>query len=281
MAMLWFYCDESYDSPQHRPHNYCVAGLLGEERTFKKLEDNWTGINTRCGVSRFHAAPLNARHGEYAGWDRVQQQQYSKRFLKAFQKRGGNLQVTSIGIHADAYRQLFSLQAQERFGHPYIACFKMCIAMLASYMRKLPSEYQLSVIFERNELSADIVKAFYLLKDLDADIGSRLATCIPGQWDKNVSLQPADLVAYESMRLIKDKRTGTDMRWAFKQLLGVSGFIGYYLDANALKDMAPLAEQATCLPGGWLPVSPQFDPDYVEGDTWEDIERKKITGGRS
>lgn len=280
MAILWFYCDESYDSPQNSPPNYCVAGLLGEEATFKKLESNWSGINQRFGVKRSHAAPLNARDGEYSGWDKGKQQQYSKWLLKALQKRGGGLQVTSIGIHADSYRQLFSVQAQERFGHPYIACFKMCIAMLASYMRKLPKDYRLSVIFERNELSADIVKAFYLVKDLDQELGSRLATCTPGQWDENVALQPADLVAYESMRLIKDKRFGTEMRWALMQLFGISGFMGYYLDRSALEAMAPLAERATCLPGGWLPIFAQFDPDYAEGDTWEDVERKKAKDDR-
>ncbi len=278
MAMLWFYCDESYDSPQNRPLNYCVAGLLGDEATFRKLESNWLGINHRCGVKRSHAAPLNARDGEYLGWDIRKQQQYSKRLLRALQKRGGALQVTSIGIHADSYRHLFSVEAQERFGHPYIACFKMCIAMLASYMRKLPEDHRLSVIFEQNELSADIVRAFNLLKTLDQELGSRLATCTPGQWDKHVALQPADLVAYESMRLIKAQRSGSDIRWAFKQLFGISGFMGYYLDRASLEEMAPLAERATCLPGGWLPLSAQFDPDYAEGDTWEDVERKKAEG---
>lgn len=281
MAMLWFYCDESYDSPQHKPPNYCVAGLLGEEETFRLLEKNWAGVNERFGVRRSHASPLNARDGEYAGWDKDKQRQYSKRLVRALQKRGGNLQITSIGMHADSYRELFSEAAKERFGPPYIACFKMCIAMLASYMRDLPEEYRLSVIFERNEISAQIVAAFNLVKSLNQEFGSRLATCIPGQWAEDISLQPADLVAYESMRIIKEKRSDEDRRWALKQLFSISGFMGYYLDSNILAEFAKLAEQATCLPGGWVPVSPQFDPYYANGDTWHDLERKRKTHDRA
>jgi hypothetical protein len=277
MGMLWFYCDESYDHPQHLPRNYCVAGLLGEEKTFSKLERHWQRVNERFGVKRFHASPLNARDGEYEGWDQPQSIEYSKKMLGTLQKRGPALQVTSIGIHADEYRRTFSLEAQQRFGHPYIACFKGCITMIASYMRKLPADWCFSVIFERNkELNDEIVKAFYLLKDLDPELGPRMGTCTPGQWDENIALQPSDLVAYETMRLIKNKRSDSQqMRHAFKALIGISGFMGYYFDKYMLEEMKEQAEVATCLPGGWFPISRQWDPDYRDGDSWEDVERKK------
>jgi hypothetical protein len=275
--MLWFYCDESFDHPAHLPKNYCVAGLLGEEKTFVKLERQWQRVNERFGVQRYHASPLNARDGEYQSWDQPQSIRYSKKILKTMRQRGPNLQVTSIGIHADEYRAAFSLEAQKRFGHPYIACFKGCITMIASYMRKLSPEWKFSVIFERNkELNEEIVRTFYLLKDLDSELGPRMGTCTPGQWDENVALQPADLVAYETMRLIKNNRSDTpQMRKVLNQLTGISGFMGYYFDKDMLEEMKVQAEKATCEPGGWFPISRQWDPDYKEGDSWEDIEAKK------
>jgi hypothetical protein len=276
MGMLWFYCDESADAPQHKPKNYCVAGLLGEERTFAKLERAWVRINTKVGVKRYHASPLNARDGEFSGWTSERSIEYSKRLLDVLKKRGPGLQVTSMGIHADAYRNIFSEGAQDRFGHPYIACFKGCLAMIALQMSNLPADWKFSVIFERNkELNEAIVRSFYLLKEMDSDIGPRMGTCTPGQWDENIALQAADLVAYESMRLLKNKRKDqVKMRHAFKSLTGVSGFRGYYLDKDMLENMREAAEAATCLPGGWFPISRQWYPDYVDGDSWEDIENK-------
>jgi hypothetical protein len=272
--MLWFYCDESFDYPQHQPKNYAVTGLLSDAKTFEKLESNWKGINDRFRVQRFHASPLNALDGEYQNWDKNTQVQYTKRMLRALRKRGANLQVTSIGIHADAMREFLSPEAQDRLGHPYIACFKVCIAMIAAYMRKLPSEYQCSVIFERNEHELEAIRVFNLIKG-DPELGTRLASCTPGDWFNNVSLQASDLVAYESMRLIKGRRTGQKMRRAFQELAGFSGFMGYFFDKESIEDMKDQIENSTCAPGGYLPISRQFDPEYVEGDTWEDVERKQ------
>ncbi len=277
MAMLWFYCDESYDQPSHAPRTYCVSGLLGEERTFKKLEANWVGINNRFGVERYHAAPLNALDGEYKGWDKSKQIQYSKRLLNALKKRGFDLQVTSIGIEADAYRKVYSDAAKERLGHPFLLCFKTCLTMIATQLLSLPPEYKFSVIFERNEHLAEAVRVFYLLKELDKECGPRMGTCTPGQWDENIALQPADLVAYESMRLLQTKRSGADMRRAFKELTGINSFIGYYFDKEIMSgNNLALVEDATCEPGGFFFTSRQFYGEYKDGDTWEDVDRKRV-----
>jgi len=63
-------CFGSTAIPPNQPENYVLTGLLGSEKTFRKLEENCSGINQRFGVSRFHASPLNARDGEYKDWDR-------------------------------------------------------------------------------------------------------------------------------------------------------------------------------------------------------------------
>jgi len=202
------------------------------------------------------------------------QVQYSKRFLRALQKRGANLLITSIGIHADSYREVFSLDAQKRLGHPYVLCFKMCVAMLANYIRKLPEDYKINVIFERNESAKEAIRVFDLIKNLDQELGKRLGICRAGSWEKDICLQPADLVAYETMRLLKGSRTSEQRRLAFSKLEGFNSFMGFYLDRELMEEIRPSVEASRCEAGGYLPMSRQFDPDYVEGDTWEDVERK-------
>ncbi len=272
MAMLWFYCDESYDNPLK---NYCVAGLLGEEKTFVKLEANWIGINKRFGVQRFHAAPLNAFDHEYEGWEKNRQIQYTKRLLKAIQRRGADLQLTAIGLEADAYEEELSSDAKIRLGNPYTFCFKQCLLMLSIMMRQLPPEYRFSVIFERNEHETEAVRVFYMLKYLDPEIGQRMGTCTPGSWSEQIALQPADLIAYESMRLMKTKRSNGKMRLALQSFFGVSGSAGFYFDRSTMdQSLKDTLEKSQCIPGGYFFTERKFYPEYRDGDSWEELERK-------
>src|SRR6266478_2019621 len=45
MAMLWFYCDESYESKPQMSRTYVVAGFVAEEDTWKKIEKRWRHVN--------------------------------------------------------------------------------------------------------------------------------------------------------------------------------------------------------------------------------------------
>ena len=164
MAMLWFYCDESADQPSHAPSNFVVTGLLGEEQTFAKLQRLWRKANDKFGVQRYHAAEMNAREGEFKGWSSDRSIAYSKKLLWVLKKRGHRIQVTSIGMHADSYRDLLTERAKTQWGSPQVACFKACITMIASSMRKLSRDWKFSVIFERSGklVDAESVRAFEL-----------------------------------------------------------------------------------------------------------------------
>ena len=277
--MLWFYCDESYDQPTR---TYCVAGLLGDEQTLTKLETNWQGINARFGVSRFHATHLNGFKGEFKPWadNKNKQVQYSKRCLKAIQKRGKKLCLTAIAMEADEYKKHLSEESRIRFGHPYIACFKTCVLMIAIHMRNMPDEFAFSVIFERNEHSSEALRVFNLLKQQNPEIGKRLGTCASGRWDKQIALQPSDLVAYETMRMLQSKRSNGTMRIALNTLFGVNSSLGWYFDGPVLASLKEVLELSTVDPGSAFFRAREFYPEYVDGDDWEDVERKVAENDR-
>jgi len=48
--------------------------------------------------------------------------------------QGRRLHAFSCAIHADEYRRIISDSGRAKFGHPYLVCFKTCIALLAKEM---------------------------------------------------------------------------------------------------------------------------------------------------
>jgi hypothetical protein len=101
----------------------------------------------------------------------------------------------------------------------------------------------------------------YKLKDSGPYYASKMGTCIPGSWDENIALQPADLMAYETLRLIQEKKKGSDfVRRSLQSLFGVTGFLGFYYDREFIETIKDAASNATCLPGGWIPISPGLYP---------------------
>src|SRR5437660_1421567 len=96
--VLWFYCDASYDSDlkedpyfidgKYVPRTFVVGGVLATEDIWKAIEEPWRACNKWAGVSRYHAAAINARDGEFTGWDKLKQIEYSKRLLNILNEQG-------------------------------------------------------------------------------------------------------------------------------------------------------------------------------------------------
>ncbi len=132
-----FYCDESHDSPKSKgsePKNYVVGGFFGDELTFDKVERRWFAKNRSAHVARYHAAHLNAGTWEYDGWSKEKRLRYSKRILQVLKDQRRKLHGFGCGMHVDDYRQIINSVGQSKLGHPYIACFKTAIAMVAAQM---------------------------------------------------------------------------------------------------------------------------------------------------
>ena len=275
-VMLWFYCDESYDSnPKGKgaekkgppPKTYSVAGFLASERGWPKIEKPWAAKNRRIGVSRFHAACVNARDGEFQGWGKNRRDRYAKYMLALLKKQGKKLHGFSCGMLADEYRRIISPAGQERLGHPYLACFKTCIALIATKMRPYGKEHKFSVILDRNEFENDAVKMFYAMKDYESwPERYRLGTCAPGSWEEFVALQPADLIAYETFRLLSARRNNVEaVRRSLKSMIGKVGLTTRYFDVALLERIKPTVEDSDATPGAFI-VFPNMEDDVVEND---------------
>jgi hypothetical protein len=89
--------------------------------------------------------------------------------------------------------------------------------------------------------------------------------CAPGDSHEVIALQPADLVAYETFRLIHDKHfTGGKVRKAFDYLFPHNGFSGLYYDAEVLERIKEPLAAANVVPNGFVVI---HSPEYTrEGD---------------
>jgi len=228
MALLKFFCDESYDSdpnkgtksgittskvPLHVPRTYVVGGFLANDIIWGNIEKPWAEQNRKFGVSRFHGANVNARDGEFAGWERRYRDSYVLPLLGILQEQGRYLHAVSIGMYPRDYEKVINRHGRRLFGNPYIACFKTCVVMIAHEMELIgmPREDKFAVRFDRNDFESDAVKIFYTLKDDPAfPLRHRLATCAPGGWEEFLPLQCADMIAYDTYRLLEDKNIGME-----------------------------------------------------------------------
>jgi len=255
MAMFYFFCDESYDSKSKHPRTYVVAGFIATERTWEKVQRPWQAKNKRVGVSAFHASHLNAKRYEFEGWSEQRSKRYTQDLLKILQAQKEKLHVFSAGILVRDYERIISEEGRRKFGSPYIVCFKECVTSIAESIYQTGSpEDKFTVIFDKNEFWKEASTIFDALKEnTEWSAHRHLWLCAPSNPLQFVPLQPADLIAYESFKLLHDRHSGTQrVRIAMQKLLPHNGFTGHYYDAEILQHMKPAIESAKCGPGGFI-----------------------------
>lgn len=219
MVMWGFNSDLSYDgSPpgnasghRHSPRTYVVAGILAKAEEWALIGDRWESVNSTFRVPRFHAAHLNGRTHEYEGWTRQKAKEYSEALLGAMNANQVPLMVFVCGIFADQYEAALSRQAKRKLGTPYRVCFNSCAALIASTMdgAGIPEADKFSVLLDRDDGYEDIQKSFHSMKDnVKFSHRARLGTCTPASMDKVITLQSADLVAYEWFKWLNTRGRG-------------------------------------------------------------------------
>jgi hypothetical protein len=157
------------------------------------------------------------------------------------------------------YEQVISEQGRRNLGHPYIACFKTCVGMIAHAMNDPKGgfypEDRFAVVLDRSALQTEAVDIFYKMKDSSAFRDrNRLATCTPASADEVIPLQTADLIAYETFKLLHGRRGGVmKARKSLESMFSKNGFNGLYHDRQTLEAMKPEIESAiNCAPNGFI-----------------------------
>lgn len=275
MARFRFYCDESHDStntkrkpgePSFEPRSFLVGGMFGDVDTWKAIESRWKRKNNLEGVTRFHAAHLNAGTWEFDGWSRPRRIAYSQEMLKILKSSGKYLHGVSIGLFADEYRRIITQKGKVRLGHPYLVCFKTLVATLGGQIENGGYEDvdQVDLILDRGDHSEYATQLFYEIKsDPQFCFRHRMGECTAASSDEVIGLQVADLVAYESMRLMHDRRTSSDyqMRPPMKSMLAQIKFLGMAFGSETLERIKDNVERTDSKPNGFVIVPPWFSAE--------------------
>lgn len=88
-------------------------------------------------------------------------------------------------------------------------------------------EDKFAVIVHRSDFEKEAVGLFYKMKDsLEWPHHGRLATCAPGSCDDFTPLEAADLIAYETFRIVNDGATGAGVRKALQRCSAPMGLWG-------------------------------------------------------
>ena len=107
---------------------------------------------------------------------------------------------------------------------------------------------------EQNEHQKDAIEIFYKMKAHPGwRAAYRLGTCAPGDRDEFIALQPADLIAYETFRLVHERHFGFKrVRKALQKMWAQNGFSGFYYEPDVLESIKPTAENDTSEPNGCI-----------------------------
>lgn len=270
VAVFKFRCDESFDSDPNQdkhsskqsgndryvPRAYVVCGFFGPGDLWEKVERRWTKANKHYGVKRFHAAEVNARKGEFKGWGEGKRNSYVKRLLRVIGDQGPRFHAISCGMLVRDYERIIDLEGRAKFGHPYIACFKSCLVMIAQAMEyaDFPTGDQFEVLLDRNKIENEAVRVFYKMKDDPQwPYCHRLATCAPGSSEEIPALQVADLIAYDTFRLLHSKHLGAEhIRKSLESLFSKNRFYSVYYEEKILNRLVEPLRVATCEPSGFV-----------------------------
>lgn len=245
-----FYCDESYDGDSKLPNTLTISGFFSDQPTWEEVEEQWADINRQYGVSGFHATDLNSGWGEYREWCKRKRVCYSKDLLHTINSQKERMRAYNCGMHADEYRKIISDAGREKLGHPWVACFKSCIAMIGRDMKTLPYVDRVSVVVERGSgFDADAVRIFAeLASNPRFAYRHRLATCIPATPARILGLQAADLIAYEYFKRLKDRTRDGKMRPPLALLRQHNAYEEAFFGEATLRKMKNDIETIECGP---------------------------------
>jgi hypothetical protein len=249
-VLFRFYCDESYDGNPIDPDIFTISGFFSDELTWSEVQGEWSEVNRYYGVASFHATELNCGRGAYSEWPRERRVSYSAELLGVINRQKARMRAYNCGMRAADYRRTINDAGRAKLGHPWIACFKSCIAMIAKDMETLPASDSLSIVVSTGSgFDRQAVKLFKeLLANSKFEYRHRLATCIPASPSDQIGLQIADLMAYEYFKRLKDMDAARKMRVPLKLIRENNAYCEGFFGAATFKNMKESIETAVCGP---------------------------------
>lgn len=191
--MLIAFLDESYDK-----RIFIVGGFLSYEDEWWKIEKKWKKTLRENHLERFHAADCNNGFGEFRGWPPKRRTGLIKRLLRIIEQQ--EIYGIYSGVVQPAYRDEFGVKRDD---DAYPLCLQHCIEIIGEKTARLPLTEKVKIIVDTCRFSGKGAEVFHFMKYGHSwDQGARLHSITYSSWQDFVPLQCADLMAYESFKLV-------------------------------------------------------------------------------
>jgi hypothetical protein len=212
LAVLGAYIDES-GAPESG-EVLVLSGFYTTPKHWAKILREWLGIVHRSGVTRFHTTDCANGYNEFEGWSNTRKKNMFTNLINIV-SRHSDLIGCSAGIALKDYKEVVSPEVDEVFGGPRSLTFQLLVmdmvkkanAPIAFIVDKPPKGWGiLDDVFEKT-------------KALPRPWCSLLHSLTPGNVRTFPAIQIADLLAYETYRLLNKRLKNEPPRKIRKSML--------------------------------------------------------------
>lgn len=176
-----------------------IAGFLGDEDAWQRLDDGWRMKLDEFELSWFHAVDCEHGNGEFLG---KHPEPIRKFILMEFARviASARLTIVASAFVVDDWRDVATVHLKARFPSAYMFCFEFCMQKLSSWAKADPIRGKVDVVFARQtEFQSQALEMFghYSRNGFFGDwLGAAEYREMPG----SPGLQAADLLCSETYR---------------------------------------------------------------------------------
>jgi hypothetical protein len=223
--LLKFYADESYNN---RTFNF--GGWLGEESEWNRLESQWRKRiehekRKHGKLARYHASDCASLLQDYQGWSVAEQIQHTQKFQAIIARR--NLIAICSGVDLAALPRVFTGDAEDPLRGAYDLTVRHLMMMIRASVKR-GQGHRVTIIHDQTTgYNGVISDAFYRFLEEAGDRYKELfVTIAPMKWQDCVPLQPADMIAFDTFKLLDGTvHSSARMRRSLQALLGKAAHI--------------------------------------------------------
>lgn len=258
------YIDESFDKKQNF---FALACLLLMGKDWSELERIWrlrlNSINRklkkkhRKTISRYHASDCNGRRNEFEGWTHDERDDFVKDLFQVFKHVA--VHNVCFDMKLDDLCEVFPEFSGDRLRGAYMVSTRAMIELLGDDFYKLAqirreNSVRITLFHDRTgngKYDPTILRAFnqvvlsqwFKFKDY-------FTTIAPMGWEDCVALQPADLVAFETMKEAEARAEPRLSRKSFLALVDMKdfGIHSMTFSKSRMRDMRKNMEKWGTLP---------------------------------
>jgi hypothetical protein len=250
------YIDESYSGDQ-RSGVFTLSCLFIRQESLAWIELAWLKAiedtnadlvaKGKRPISRYHATECNSRKNEFEGWDEEERNAFVRKLFKVLR----NHQTTHMSFSVDL-RDLLEIWPEnitDALSFAYNTLMKLIMLEIGRIMEEERMSEKIEFVFERGPGDAALIGAYdAMMADPSFKYKAAFRSIVRNDWSRSMSLQIADLVAYESYKEAS-RQTSTVARGRRKSLEALLtydsfGALSKGLPAAAIQELRRLHEEA-------------------------------------